>query len=250
MNKKAAYILITLVLISFSSLAQRWRLTRTELTFGIGTANYFGDIGGALERDKIGIMDLEFGSTRPNFNAGIRYRLTERINIRGNFAYALLSASDKNSVNEARNYSFSTHLLELYGHVEYSITEEKPLSHHSTMAIRSGLKRFGSRINVFAFAGLGGSFFRPIAKDALVDSDRFVNNKNLALVIPLGLGVKYPYTNQLFIGFELGGRFTTSDYIDGFTSDYSEANDIYYFTQISVAYKLEPKRTRSSRIRF
>ncbi|MCK5171433.1 MAG: hypothetical protein KAQ75_16255, partial [Bacteroidales bacterium] len=75
---------------------------------------------------------------------------------------------------------------------------------------------------------------------------RFVDNKNLALVIPVGLGLKYPLTSTTQIGLELGGRYTTTDYIDGF-SPYpsSEHRDIYYFTVINVSTKIKRKRRRS-----
>jgi hypothetical protein len=40
------------------------------------------------------------------------------------------------------------------------------------------------------------------------------------------------------VGLELGGRYTFSDYLDGYTSQHSRSNDVYYFFNVTFTYKL------------
>lgn len=243
------YILILPLLFSaFTSSGQKWKLLRWEYTVGLGTSHYIGDIGGATS-SSYGINDVDLESTMPNFDVGVRYRLLERIAVRGNLSYVMLKGSDINSRNESRNYSFSTNLFELYGHIEYHLTKEKPYIRYSTMIIRDGLNNYNFSLNTYIFVGVGGAYSKPKAGDDFTTSTRFVDDKNWAMVIPIGIGLKYPISPTSFIGLEFGGRFTTSDYIEGFAPEASEANDIYYILQINFASKIQP-HTRNKRSKF
>ena len=42
-------LFILLMIISTTSFSQRWKLSRSEYSFGLGMSNYVGDIGGAIE---------------------------------------------------------------------------------------------------------------------------------------------------------------------------------------------------------
>ena len=61
----------------------------------------------------------------------------------------------------------------------------------------------------------------------------------LAPVIPAGLGATLIYTPNLNFGLELGGRYVFSDYIDGYHSQFSKANDVYYLMNVNITYKLK-----------
>ncbi|HSH51256.1 MAG TPA: DUF6089 family protein [Bacteroidales bacterium] len=248
MKKQFILFLVVILLFPFFSNGQKWKLTRQELIGGIGIANYFGDIGGAKDSDASVILDVDFAYTRPSLMIGYRYRITERLAAKGSLTYANFFGSDVGSKNETRNYAFSTNLIELYGHIEYHITKEKQLITYSTMSLRSGLKKLNAAFNVYVFAGLGGSYFNPKAKDDFAGSERFNDSKNFALVFPVGIGAKYPIRSDLYIGMDLSARITTTDYIDGFSPDSSEFNDLYYLTTIYVSYKIKPKN-RKPRIR-
>lgn len=249
MKKQVILFFAIVLIIPMYGYGQKWKLTREELIGGIGITNYFGDIGGAANPDASVFADFDIAYTRPHIAVGYRYRLTERLAAKGSLTYAYFYGSDAGSKNEARNYAFSTNMFELYGHVEYHITPEKQLITYSTMSLRSGLKKLNAALNVYVFAGIGGSYFKPNAKDDFLDSDRFTGNKNLALVLPVGIGAKYPLRSDLYIGFELSGRLTTTDYIDGFSPEPSKSNDLYYLTAIYVSYKIKPK-DRKPKIRF
>jgi hypothetical protein len=65
----------------------------------------------------------------------------------------------------------------------------------------------------------------------------------------MGLGFKYVMSSNLSIGAEFGGRLTTTDWLDGYApniihngSNYSKAQDIYYFAVFNVIYRIKTSR--------
>lgn len=249
--KIAKYIIflffVTAPVITF---AQRWKLSRSEYIYGIGVSNYFGDIGGSEKADASGFADIDFANTRPTLSVGYRYKLYERVAIKAGLTYANIHGTDVKSVNEERNYSFTTNMFELTGHVEYHITEEKAVVSYKSMSLRGKLKKFNAGVNLYVFLGVGGAYFKPKALDDFAESERFNQNKNMGLVVPFGIGLKYPLTSNSYIGLEFGRRFITSDYIDGFSPEASDAKDVYYFTVINVSYKIKKKSKRRTEYRF
>ncbi len=244
--KSYKYILLfSLLIIPTLVFSQKWKLSRSEYVYGIGISNYFGDIGGSSKADAFAVADFDIAYSRPVLAVGYRYKLYERIAVKANLSYANIHGSDVKSINEGRNYSFSTNMFELNGHVEYHITKEMHMVSYKSMSMRGKVKKFNTGINLYVFAGVGGAYFKPKAKDGFVGSSRFVDNKNLTFVFPVGLGLKYPVTGTTYIGLELGRRFTTTDFIDGFSPEASEAKDTYYFTVINVSTKIKKKKRRS-----
>lgn len=245
---KYYFILILLILPLLSS-AQRWKLQRLEAVAGVGGVNYFGDIGGAADENNLfGLKDLELKFTRPNLNFGARYRINEKMNVKANLVFGYLEGSDEDSRNAARNYAFSTSVFELSAQYEYNIIPEKRPQRYSVMALRDGLRTFNRTLNTYVFAGLGGIYFNPKPLADLEDSDRFTDSKHVTLVVPVGIGVKYPINSQLHIGLEIGGRWTASDYLDGLTTKFSNAFDIYYFSLLNVVFKIDTSNRR--RLKF
>ena len=61
-------------------------------------------------------------------------------------------------------------------------------------------------------------------------------------VVPLGLGGNVSAYPNLNLVLELGFRYAFSDNLDGYTSQYSSANDVYYFFNFTVTYRLKIKK--------
>jgi len=232
------------------SYSQKWKLVREEIIYGVGITNYFGDIGGAEDPDASAFSDLDFAYTRPGLSVGYRYKILDRISAKGSFSYLNFHGSDAGSQYEGRNYAFSANMFELYGHVEYHITPEKQMIQYSKMALRGGLEKINAALNVYVFLGLSAGYSKPKALDGFESSDRFVDNKNFILAFPVGIGLKYPLAVNTYIGFELSGRFTLSDYIDGFSPDGSEHKDLYYSSVIYVSHKIKRKPKHLRKFRF
>jgi hypothetical protein len=239
-NKLKYFFLFALLILPVLSFSQRWKLQRLEVAAGIGSANYFGDIGGtADENNLLGLKDITVKYTRPNLNFAARYRITEKYNVKANLVFGYLEDSDKNSRNASRNYAFSSSVFEFSSQFEYNIIPEQRPRTYSVMALRDGLRTFNRKLNTYVFAGLGGIYFNPKPLADLEGDDRFTDDKNFSLIIPFGVGIKYPLNTQIHVGFELGGRWSATDYVDGLTTQYSEANDIYYFTLLNVILKID-----------
>ncbi len=67
----------------------------------------------------------------------------------------------------------------------------------------------------------------------------YVHPADLHAVIPVGLGSTLVYSPNFNFGVELAGRYSFSDNLDGYTSQYSSANDVYYFFNFTITYKLK-----------
>lgn len=243
-------VLFVLLIIPNLLFSQRWKLSRSEYIYGIGVSNYFGDIGGSKKTDAFGFADIDIENTRPILTVGYRYKLYEKLSVKANFTYANMHGSDVKSVNEGRDYTFSTNMFEFNGNIEYYFNKEKAFVSYNSMSLRGKLRKLNTGINYYVFTGVGVAYFKPKALDDFSSSTRYIGNKNFGLVIPLGVGFKYPLSTKTYVGFEFGGRFITSDYLDGFSPDPSEHKDVYYFTVINVSYKIKKKSNRRPEYRF
>ena len=246
MTKQVKYILwIFLLLLPLLSFSQRWKMERLEITAGFGASNYFGDIGGTMDKNNwLGLKDIDLFSTRPNVNFGARYRLNEEMNIRGNLVFAYLEGDDLKSRNEARNYAFSSSVYEFTVVYEYSIIPENNPVNYTLNSLMDGLRSNNANLNTYVFGGLGLNFFDVKAMKELADSDRFDPSTSTSLVVPLGVGIKYPIASGIHVSLEVGGRWTTTDYLDGLTTRYSTANDVYYFSMLNVVIKINTRQSR------
>ena len=235
--KKLLFFLIASFLFNLTVDAQAWRMRRYEAIFGIGTTHYFGDIGGwSKDENVLGLRDIDFTQVRPNLYFGIRYKLYEELALKLNFSYGYLHGDDSGDANNSRNFKFYTSIFEPSVQVEYSFIKEKEAMSYLMMKGR-GMSQFHPSISAYAFLGLGGAFFNITAKENLQNVD--LEYTPIALVVPLGIGLKFGLNTNWSIGFDLGGRFTTSDYIDGYTSEYSESKDVYFFGVFNMMYKIE-----------
>lgn len=235
--------------------AQRWKLLRYRLHFGVSSANYFGDIGGAMtESNLLGIKDVDLNHIGLNFHAGGAYKITKFIDVKANLNYGRFSGSDKHSKNENRGLSFKSTVFEPSVQVNYYYYSTGERSSGRIFSRRGMLNNY-AKTNLYFFAGLGGAFYSPKIEEDLVQERQHnlqnkpdaVNEFNLSpgatLVVPLGLGAVYNISSSWEFGLEIGARLTLTDYIDGFSSYYSDdINDIYYLTTFSAIYRIKTKR--------
>lgn len=242
-------IIIFIVLMSFSvsgGYSQKWKLRRYEAVAGIGTAHYFGDIGGSAEAENLfGIKDIELFNTRPSIYLGARYKIRHNVAVKANFIFGFLKGSDEGSYPEFaynRHASFTSKIFEPSVQMEYSIISEEHKYRTSAMFNKRGMINNYSHYNFYVFAGIGGVFGWPKLEGELL-SYTYDPKTEVGLAFPIGLGMKYVMSSNLSIGAEFGGRFTTTDYLDAYHIDgASKANDIYYFADFNVIYRLKTSR--------
>ena len=241
--KRVLHITIIISLLSLflvpDSFSQIWKLRRYEMEGGFGMTNYFGDVGGHSNGDNaLGFKDISGKSISGMFNIGMRYKLFEATWLKFNLGFGSLRGSDEGGVNDARGIKFTSFIFEPSLRVEQAIINGKDERSYLMMKGR-GISNFRNSFSLYVFAGLGGALPFPKAKE---DPYNRVSNGKSAVIFPLGMGVKIALDPNWSLGMDLGWRFSTSDYLDGFSSQYSKHNDVYFLTNVSLIWKLRTSR--------
>ncbi|MDR1866115.1 MAG: DUF6089 family protein [Bacteroidales bacterium] len=230
------YINISLAVALFSVLsgmsanAQNKRDKTYELHFGVGAVNVFGDVGG-------GFRQLQLSHTRPVAHLGGRYEFNEYFSGKINLFVGQTAGSNENTVHETR---FVSSLYELSGQIEWTLANIKG-SVGSMLAKRKGIS--GSQLTTcpYLFAGMGFAYAEPALEPPYSsflesESGRTTVDQTGGFVLPIGVGIRTDLSFNWALGLELGGRFTTSDYLDGLGVQ-SSSDDVYFFTTLHLIYK-------------
>lgn len=236
--KRVFLLLFLLVFLYPVASGQLWKLRRYEIYGGIGTAQIFGDIGGfSIGENAWGFKDLIITQTRFNIKAGMRYRIVERVGISLDVNYGYLHASDAKGSNESRGFESITSIFEPVVKGEYYFLKNDAESSYRFIKGERMISSLLARLDGYIYTGLGPTIFNVKPNEAL--EDRNMKTSGVALAIPVGLGFNYVFSPNSMIGFDFGLRYTTSDYIDGYTSQYSRRNDVYYFMTFVYTHKLK-----------
>ncbi len=235
--RKAIPFMLALLLVLPAS-GQSWRSRPFEAYGGFGPVNYFGDIGGsANENNWYGLRDLDITRSRPGFIAGLRYIPGKYLAANGNLVLGWMSGDDKGGRNESRAYIFNTAFLEVSARGEFfPVRDVRILSGVD----RRGLVRNYGTFSFYLFGGAGTILYHVMPNDNLEARRERDNLEHgmVTVVFPAGLGIKLGISNTMDIGFEIGGRYSLNDYLDGFTSPTATSNDIYYLTTVQLVYRL------------
>jgi len=242
---KRAVILLFLFCLLYSlsevqSNGQLWRMRRYEVVVGLGPTLFFGDIGGySKSKNILGLKDMSFIQTRFGMNLNAKYRITQDINLRLSLSYGLLHASDKRGSNENRGFDASISIFEPAFIGEYYFI--KNLAESSYLFSKGqgdyGLIGLFKSLDFYLYTGIGGVSYAIRGNDKLEDYG--YDDGGFSAVIPVGLGTTLIYSPNINFGFEIGGRYSFTDNLDGYTSQYSSSNDVYYFLNFTFTYKLK-----------
>lgn len=238
MKRPAIFLLLLSFLMNEMQVSgQLWKQRRMEGMVGIGPTFFFGDIGGFSKKENIlGLKDLTFLQTRYNISGGIRYRILEDLGLRLSFTEAKLRATDARGSNENRSLEAKMNIFETALTGEFYFIKNQ---NESSWRFSQGKQLFGniiSSIDIFAFTGFGGVLYSVKGNDALQKEG--YKTGGFTPVIPVGVGANLIYSPELNFGIEIGGRYSFTDYLDGYTSQYSSSNDVYYFLDFTITYKL------------
>lgn len=235
--KRFCFIVIILFFSVSVCDAQLWKLRRWEAEFAAGPSLSFPDVGGYTSgKNLLGFKDLSYRQTRFDINGSIRYRLSRTANLRLSMTYAMLHSTDSRGSNEGRELESTTSLFETAVLGEYYFVKNKYESSYLFLKGR-GFTQFLRSLDFYAFGG-AGSFTYSVTENANLASRGFPDH-GVSAAIPLGLGTTLIYNPNINVGMEIGGRYTFTDYLDGYTSQYSKANDVYYFLNLRITYKLK-----------
>ncbi len=235
------FILLLAFMLPENADAQRWKLRRYEGVIGLSTSHPFMDIAGSAE----GLKSFHWQGTRPNITAGLRFKILENLSVGTDLSYLMFGGIDLE--DRLSVHSFMTHSFEHVLTVQFDfINQGKPLGSTSAVYNRRGMVNNFTGIGAYIFAGFGGIMTKSIARDSnneIVEDDQFFNNNlNYGIVFPMGLGIDYALNSYWSISFEVGGRFTLSDLLDGYATPFSEYDDRYILTCFKAKYKIRNDR--------
>lgn len=205
---KKLFLFATAAFIVYTTQAQKLNVT----VFG-GFSNYQGDL-----QDK----RFTLNQSHPAFGAGLLYDITDKLGVRANVTFGKVSGDDKqNAKNAVRNLSFSSPITDVHLGLEYSFLS---LYEHS--------------FTPYVFAGVSYFKFNPSTKDSLgrkvylqplsTEGQGFYQGRkkyNLGqFAIPFGGGVKFAFSDNVRLAFEIGLRKTSTDYLDDVSNTYIDQN--------------------------
>ncbi len=176
-----------------------------------GFSNYQGDL-----------QDKRFTTNQAKGAAGIgvRYDLSNHFAVRTNFTYAALAAADKYNAQadlKARNLSFNTKITEGNLLLDYNVLN---LNYHRlTPYIFAGVAVF--HYNPYAYDSLGNKvYLRPLSTEGegLTANRKPYNLTQFA--IPFGAGIRWRFTDNVTLSYEIGLRKTFTDYLDDVSTTY------------------------------
>jgi len=237
--KRSFLTLILLCFIISIANAQMWKTKRYEASVGIGPSFFFGDIGGYSKGiNVLGIRDITLKQTRFNINVNAKYKISEDLNIRLSVTSGVFHATDIRGSNESRLYEAATFFIEptLIGEY-YFIKNKRESSYLFSKGHQPGLADIFRSLDFYVFTGIGGCSYSVKGNSTL--EAVMTKRGGFTAVIPGGVGSTLVYSNNFNFGLELTGRYSFSDNLDGYTSQYSSSNDVYYFFNFTITYKLK-----------
>jgi hypothetical protein len=238
---------------------------------GFNARYKYWSIGGTLNTmNYVGEMDpgpsflspgIKF--TRYNFGAVVMRRLGSRISARGSFSYGRIGGDDfVNSsysykggphadINrKSRNLSFFNSIFELKGDVVIDFVEHR------------GKYQKRPDFVPYMFVGLAYFHHNPKARVDMGGGEKVYNLRDYhtegqgtgisgaskpyslnQIALPIGLGMRYKLSTQLDLAFEIGWRFTTTDYLDDAGGKYVDMKELYAATGSMESVQLSNKST-------
>jgi hypothetical protein len=210
--------------------------SKWEIGINAGTLIYQGD----LSESALGYTK----SLKPSVELWVSKSLDAYFSIRANLLQGSMGADESTystpDWRRHRNLTFNTSVTEVSAELVWDL---------SGKTYREGMHRFSP----YFFAGAGfailhinrnwsrfdTTYFNSKSAASLgLGKDTLIRPPTFLPVIPVGAGLRYMITNQIFINAEATYRITSSDYIDGFSFTGNPGkNDHYYGLTLGVSYR-------------
>jgi hypothetical protein len=214
--RRSALLLVFLSFLSSSIFSQIGkRESFFEFQAGLGPLFMITDIG------KVG-----YGG---NIELTGKYRLHQHIALKLSIAGGLGLGTDAGTENESRGMEYYSILAELTGQIELYLLKEGRGSG------KGGHMGFKPRVRPYIYAGGGPLLYFP--KHTHENAEELAEFNPYTVIMLGGVGFLYRVNNDIFWGMQAGGRFSTTDYLDGYTPAESTSNDTYYTAQVFILYR-------------
>ena len=236
-------LIVILLLASLDSYSQRWKLERYEADLYVSAVAFHGDIGLAHQN-----FLNNFNGMRPSFGFNPKFQVLRDLKVGLDLSYVVYGGKDKEGSTHSRVYSFNSHAFQHLVRVEYYILGLGRSDITGAIYNRRGMINNYNQLFLYAFAGGGGVLAKPKVKDLNnngeepLDNPGYDNNWHYAAVFPLGIGIRFQIDPRWSIGGEIGYQFTTSDWLDGYSSKYSKFNDSFYLLSVKGVYHIRNER--------
>lgn len=215
------------------SLGQKFNPSNRYFSIGgcLNAMNYIGDVDPGPSFLSPGIK-----FTRYNFGVTGLYRIKPRLSARATVSWGRVAGSDAENSNYAaknvnrkfRNLSFRNDIIEVKVDAVIDLFENRG--------------KYTKRVDYTPYMFVGIAYFHHNPKGQTPGGD-WVNLKNLStegqgmadgakayslhqIALPIGLGFRYKLAKHLDLAFEVGWRFTTTDYIDDVGGNYYDKNKL------------------------
>ena len=258
-------LLFCLLIISSAIIVQGQHL---HLNLFAGVSNYQGD----LQPKR-----FTFSQAHPAFGVGVLYEISEQFFIRAGLTYGKVSGDDsKAALNRDRNLNFTSSIIDLHLGLEYDIVN---LYEHSiTPYIFAGVA--GYHFNPYTIDTKNQKvFLQPLGTEGQGFYLGRKKYPLTQMAIPIGGGIKLALNDDVRVKFEVGLRKLFTDYLDDVSNTFADrdqlllnngqqavdlafrgnevkpilvypaegakrgnakSKDWYYFTGISVSFRLQP----------
>ncbi|MCB0515220.1 MAG: DUF6089 family protein [Chitinophagales bacterium] len=185
----------------------------------LGLSNYYGDLN----------TNASLKYVRPAGGVIYRHNFSDYIALRGGLSLGFIGFKDSANprpFQQARNLSFTSHIVELSGQMEFSFMQFKPgdKNHYFTPYLTLGLAAFHFNPkatyqgDTYVLADLGTEGQQN------TDVSGVKPYRRLQMALPFGLGFKYWIKGPWTFGAEFGYRFAFTDYLDDVKGVYVDNN--------------------------
>jgi len=236
--KRNFWILIAVIL-TFTGIdanAQRWKLRRYELDFGISAVPFYGDIGRANKP-----FANAFNGLRPSIGVTPRFMIRQDLAVSLDLTYLMFGGKDVEGETHGRVYSFNSNVFQHYARIEYFLLGTAG-GLGGGIYNRRGMVNNYNRLQVYLYAGAGGilSSAKVIDEEGNepIDNPGYLPGTHYGFGFPVGGGFKMSLDPRWSIGLEMGYHFTTTDLLDGYQSDWSDYKDTYYLVTLKAVYRI------------
>ena len=242
-NKIWIPIIALLVLTSIDGYGQQWKLRRYEVDLYIGAVSFHGDIGLANKP----LMN-NLNGMRPSIGFKPGFKITQDLTVALDLGYIIYAGKDQEGSTHGRLYSFNSHAFQHLVRVEYYLIGDGRSFISGAMYNRKGMVNNYNKLYLYIFGGAGGVLSKSKVKDLNNNGEEpltnpgYDNSMQYTAVFPVGGGARWSIDPRWSIGVEIGYQFTLSDYLDGYSSAWSEYNDSYYLTTVKAIYMIRNDR--------
>lgn len=245
------------------TLAQRRINTRfvpySSVSFGVGSSHYYGDLAGYRR-------PIRATYIMPRWNVGLGYtrQFTPKFAARAMFTWARISGDD---------YTFNKNNPEAYA-IQYvrNLHFRNDLKEFAVTGIYNFVadgrnSNYRAKLTPYLFGGIALLAHSPEARTpAAPDNEQYEARKWVKLqplhtegqgqpgrdkpyslvtaAIPVGLGLRYMLNENFNVGFEIGYRYTFTDYLDDVGGPYAASTEVQGLGSVMADRRTEVRASR------